>query len=269
MADTIHDSALISIDTLTFKYAHRRRFGAYLVVVTSDTLGRVTAHTTPLTYPVLHRPRGGRPAVIDFGFDGFPIYSSVGKVPDLVRFDVLLVRDRRSVRNAGELLEKIASSDALKAALVVAKVALVAASAGTAAIGAAVSSAMAPVLGLVGEIIAETEDKVIERFSGSKIFDAAVLAKDEISDTVLSPTGNLETVVDIMLFDSRREVEVIEELENVEVKLDRDDTSAGGATARGEVEPGRYDTSAGGAKVRGEAERGEVARRPAAFSVEL
>lgn len=222
MPETIHDSALISIDKITFRYTTRHRFSAYLVVVTSDTKGRIAVHETPLTYPVLHRPYKDRPAVIDFGFDGFPIYSSVGDVPELTRFDVFLVRDRRAARRAGEILKKVGESDALKAAVGIAKVALTAASGGTGAVIAAVASGIAPVVGLVGDIIADAQDVVVESYSGSKIFDATTLAKEALSETLVSATGNIETAVDIMLFDSRHDLDAIEELKHVDVKIGRE-----------------------------------------------
>lgn len=223
MPDHIHDSELISIDEISFRYATRRRFSAYLVVVTCDTNGQIVTYTTPQTYPVLHRPAAGKPAKLEFGFDGFPIHSSTTKVPDLVRYDVFMVRDRKAARKAGDILKEIGSSKALQAATKVAETALLAATGPAGPIVAAVAAAIGPVLELVGGILEKVEDKVIESCSGSKVFDAATLAKDELTETIVSSTGNIATKVDIMLFDSHKDIDDVDDLRGGVVVFGRED----------------------------------------------
>lgn len=204
MTSDRHDSVLISIDWISFRYFFRRNIRAYLLVITADTNGTVAVYESPEVYSILHRPIRDMPATIDFGFDGFVIYSSTGNVPDLVRFDVFVVKDRSKGRKVGALRKMLDDSSDLGAALDDAKKAVAAASGGQAA--TSVASAVTPVLDLVGGMVEKMDDKVIEAYSGSKIFDVSMVEREEdepkkqLGQSIVSPTGNIETKVDITLF---------------------------------------------------------------------
>ncbi len=245
MPNSSHDSAIVTLDKIKFRYATRRRFDAYLIVVSSDTLGRVNVYESPLTYPILHRPALNKPATLDFPGTGFIIHTSIGKVPDVVRYDVFLVRDRRTVRRAGEILQRLSDSPALQAVVNVAKVALTVATGGTGAVVAAVATAIGPVIKLIGELLEQTQDRVLEAYAGSQVFDHATLNKTELSETIVSSTGNIEAEIDIMLFDSHVDQEDLRDLARSVVKLGR----------RGGTEFGQIDE--------------EGTPRPASYMIEL
>ncbi len=207
MATQRYDSVLISIDWISFRYLFRRGFRAYILVVTADTNGTIGIYESPESYNVLHRPMRDKPATIDFGFDGFVIYSSAGAVPDLVRFDVFVVKEKsKGGRRAGAVREAVRSSADRQAKLDAAEAAL--ASAGSDGGRAAeVAAAVSPVLEMVGGVVETMSDEVIEAYSGSKIFDGPIVLRREaetsrqINQAVVSPTGNIETKVDITLFE--------------------------------------------------------------------
>ncbi|MEM7152865.1 MAG: hypothetical protein AAF799_08480 [Myxococcota bacterium] len=204
MTSDRHDSVLISIDWISFRYFFRRNFRAYLLVITADTNGNLEVYESPEIYSILHRPIRDKPATIDFGFDGFVIYSSTGNVPDLVRFDVFVVKDRSKGRKVGALRQMLRDSSDFESALATAKDAVGSSSNGAAA--SSVATAVTPVLDLVGGMVERMDDKVIEAYSGSKIFDVAMVrwSEDEprkrLDQSIVSPTGNIETKVDITLF---------------------------------------------------------------------
>lgn len=220
-----HDSAMISIDKIKLLYPTRRRFNAYVVVVTSDTNGTVDVYESPLNYPVLHRPASDRPATIDFAGTGFPVHVSVGNVPTLVRYDVFLVRDRKAVRRAGEILQTISNSDGLSSTIEVAKAALLAAAGGpTTLLMTAVAAAVAPVLKLIGEILESTPDRVLEACAGSQLFTPAFMQTAGTLEALQSPTNNIETTVEVTIFDSQRNEgdEELEELRSLIVEPTRE-----------------------------------------------
>ncbi|MEM7152866.1 MAG: hypothetical protein AAF799_08485 [Myxococcota bacterium] len=199
-----NDSVLISIDRIDFFYRLWRRFQAYFVVVSCDTNGTIYICESPQTYPLLHRPVRNKPGRIDFGFDGYPIYVSVGAVPSLVKYEVFVVRDRSRAREAGILLNEVGASGLLDSTIGNVKTALTAAgSAAGAAIGTAVEAAIGPVTQAVGATIASMGDKVVASCSGSKIFDARTMALSELTTKAESEGGNVITELDILLFDRR------------------------------------------------------------------
>lgn len=205
MTSPRYDSVLIGIDWISFRYFFRRQFRAYLVVVSADTNGTIGIYESPEVYSVLHRPMRDKPATIDFGFDGFVIYSSAGVVPDLVRFDVFVVKDKSEGRRVGALMEMIRGSQQLEATVASARSAMASASA-DGSVAASVATAVTPVLDLVGGLVENMDNEVIEAYSGSKIFDGPMVSKAEgelrkkIHQAVISPTGNIQTKVDITLF---------------------------------------------------------------------
>ena len=200
----VNDSVLISIDRIDFSYSFWRRFQAYFVVVSCDTNGKIYISESPQTYPLLHRPIRNKPGRIDFGFDGYPIYVSVGAVPSLVKYEVFVVRDRSRARETGVLLNEVGNSGLLDSTIGGVKSALTAAgSVAGAAIGGAVEAAIGPVTQIVGATIAGMGDKVVAACSGSKIFDARTLAQNELTATADSEGGNVTTELDILLFDRR------------------------------------------------------------------
>lgn len=207
MTDTTNDSVLLSIDRIDFSYATWRRFQAYFVVVSCDTNGKIYICESTKTFPILHRPLRGKPGRIDFGFDGYPIYVSVGAVPSMVKYEVFVVRDRSRARQAGMIINEVGSSGMVSSTIGDVKGALRAAGmlAGGAAgvISSAVGAAIEPVTQVVGAIVANVGDKVVASCSGSKIFDARTMAQSEISVTSESMGGKVATELDILLFDRR------------------------------------------------------------------
>jgi len=127
----------------------------------------------------------------------------------------------------------------------VAKVALTVATGGTGAVVAAVATAIGPVIKLIGELLEQTQDRVLEAYAGSQVFDHATLNKTELSETIVSSTGNIEAEIDIMLFDSHVDQEDLRDLARSVVKLGR----------RGGTEFGQIDE--------------EGTPRPASYMIEL
>ncbi len=199
-----NDSVLVSIDRIDFAYTTWRSFQAYFVVVACDTNGKIFISESPKSYPILHRPLRQKPGRIDFGFDGYPIYVSVGAVPSLVKYEVYVVHDRKRLRDAGLVINQVGTSGLITQTIGDIKGALTAAGGiAAAAIGGAVQAAIEPVTQVVGAVIANLGDKVLASCSGSKIFDAQTMAQHELSVTSESDGGKVVAELDLLLFDRR------------------------------------------------------------------
>ena len=88
--------------------------------------------------------------------------------------------------------------------------------------GIAAASALGlvlPVAQLVGDIISNKKDKVLQALSGSLFLDEERKAEDELSDTVIAPDNNMEVDVDALLFDAASDEDTTADTKQAETNL--------------------------------------------------
>jgi len=197
-----NDALLINVDQIRFGFPKKKKMKVYALGLAADNLGKIILTSPPAVTPILHRPKLGRPAVWDFGGDGYSIYQRVGGLDglDFIAAHLIVVRDRSNLRNTGDLLSKLSESDKVKEAAKKASEGLAAAAGGP--LGAALGVGLVqPVLAAVGDFLSNRPDKVISTLSGSIFLDADRKEQDELEDTIRSPDQNVELDVDALLFD--------------------------------------------------------------------
>ena len=190
-----NDAIILSLDTLKFRWTAARTMRAYLIGVAADNLGTVQVTEALTSTRIKHRPNLGRPFSWPLGFDGQIIYQRTGGLPDIVRYSLVVVRDRFAVRRAGEILSKIANNAEFKRIVAAAQ----GLAAGTAAAGVALG-VLAPIMNVIGTVLEDVNDRVLDTIDGGMHFDVQDKKKAEHSDTVRSSIADAE--FDFHLFDA-------------------------------------------------------------------
>ncbi|MGH1345839.1 MAG: hypothetical protein ACRBN8_30020 [Nannocystales bacterium] len=197
-----NDAITLSLDTLNFHWRAARTMKAYLIGISADNLGtlQVTEALTPTR--VKHRPNLGRPFSWPLGHDGFVFYQRTGGLPDIVKYSLIVVRDRRAARQAGEILKKIAADEDFKK-IIQSAATLASGPAGT---GATVAlGLLAPVMNIVGKSLKDAKDKVLDTIDGGIHLGPQAKRETEISDTVSSAIARAE--LDFHLFDAEQDTD--------------------------------------------------------------
>lgn len=172
-----NDGMILTADQIRFKFGSFRNFDAYLIGVSVDNLGSVQVHELPGAHQINHRPLVGKPATIDLGFSGGLLYSRTGPLPDVVAFSLVIVQDRGAARNAGKIIRAVNDDHG-------AEIAALQAAATANPIAGIVAAVLVPVVGIVGKVLENLQDRVIDTLQGAKAFSATDKKKEEFSDVV-------------------------------------------------------------------------------------
>lgn len=210
-----NDAILLTADQLKFSWPTFRRFRAYLIGVAADNKGTVQITEYPGKHQIIHRPLAGRHHVWDFGFDGYMVYNKTGGLPDIVAYSLLIVRDRGRARKAGEIITKLLDKheDELTALKALAK--------GNSA-AAITLGVLHPALKIVGSVLSNMNDKVLDTMQGAKALSAADKAKSEIGDTT---SGAICTAqFEFNLFDADEDEDTTTDITTVGHELAEDRT---------------------------------------------
>lgn len=213
-----NDAMLIGVNQIRFTYLRAKKMRVYAVGIAADNTGKVLVTEPPASAAIKHNPKRGRPAVWDFGGDGYPIYQKTGGLPDIVVAHLLVVRDRHGMRKAGEIVKAVATSSAAKSAIREASVALGNLSIGGFAAAGALGLLL-PVAELVGEIVREQKDKLLQTISGSLFLDEDRKQEDVLTDIIKSPDNNMEVEVDAFLFDAAADGDSEADTRSAETRL--------------------------------------------------
>jgi hypothetical protein len=190
-----NDAIILSLDTLKFRWTTARTMRAYLIGVAADNLGTLQVTEALTSTRIKHRPNIGRPFEWPLGFDGHILYQRTGGLPDIVRYSLVMVRDRFAARRAGQILQKIAADEQFKK--VVASAEALATAAGPAGVALGL---LAPVMSIIGNVLKDAKDSVLDTIDGGIHFDPQDKKREEISDTVRSAIA--EANFDFHLFDA-------------------------------------------------------------------
>lgn len=195
-----NDAMLLAVDMIRFTYPRRKRMRVYAVGIAADNKGKVMVTEPPSSAMVRHRPKLGKPAIWDFGGDGYSLYHRTGGLADIIVAHLLIVRDRSGTRQAGGIVREVSESDAAKSTIkkISSTIADVAVS------GMATASALGlvlPIVTLVGNLVGKKNDKILQTISGSLFLDEQRRQEDEFSQTIISPDNNIEVEADVFLFD--------------------------------------------------------------------
>src|SRR5690606_38902812 len=105
-----NDAMIIAVDRIRFLWPRAKKMTLYAVGIAGDNRGKVLVTEPPSLTTIKHVPRAARPAVWEFGGDGYPIYQRTGGLPDIVVAHLLIVRSRSRTRRAGEIVSAVAKS---------------------------------------------------------------------------------------------------------------------------------------------------------------
>ena len=216
-----NDAMLIAIDRIGFAFRHRRKMQLYAVGVAADNLGKVLVTEPPSPVTIRHNPRQGRPAVWDFGGDGYPIYQRTGGLPDIVAAHLLIVRDRSGVRRAGDVIRAVGGNDDARGVIDGVSAQLGTLGSG----GLAAASAMSlllPVARVIAHLVDGMRDRVIQTLSGSLYLDAERREHDDMSQAIVSPDRNIEVEADVFLFDGETDADSTADTARAETRLRAD-----------------------------------------------
>lgn len=191
-----YDAAVITVDDVVFSMRRRMNGYGYALAMAADNTGHIFISEFPERRKIRHRPRLGRKARWDFAFDGFSIYQKTGGLPDIVVFWLMIVKDRKAARKAGEVLTLIASDSDFEAVTKAASVALKGS-----AVGTLITEAVGPVLNLIGKHLKKVDDRLIDSIGGTVIVDSELRKAGEEEDTVKG-TG-FKADFEIALFDAQ------------------------------------------------------------------
>lgn len=214
-----NDAMILGIDEIRFTFPKAKKMRVYAVGITADNTGKVLVTEPPSSALIRHRPKIGRPAVWDFGGDGYMIYQKTGGLADIIAAHLLIVRDRSGTRRAGDIVKAVSESDAAAQAMKAASKALSGLGGGGMATAGAVGLIL-PIAGLVGDIISKKKDKVLQTISGSLFLDKDRKQLDELSEKIASPDGNMEILVDAFLFDAEIDEDSEADTRNAETRLE-------------------------------------------------
>jgi len=196
-----NDAMVLNVEKVTFHYNVFKKMRVYAVAISADNIGKVLLTEPPSSAVMHHRPRIGKPAVWDFGFDGYPIYQRTGGLAELVVFHLMIIRQKEAARRAGEIIKRVAGSEAVSGLVSSAKERLHTTGVGGLAAPVALG-ALLPIAELVGDILESTPDKVIQTISGSMFFDEQRKAESNFEDQVKSPDSNMTTDLEFSLYDA-------------------------------------------------------------------
>lgn len=213
-----NDAMLVTLDRIRFNWPRSKKMRVYAVGIAADNRGKVLVTEPPGTAQIRHLPRKGRPSQWDFAGDGYPIYQRTGGLPDIVVAHLLIVRDRRGARRAGEIIRAVLGDKQAQSAIGTASAALKKAGKGGLAAATALG-ALIPVAELVGRLISKKRDKILQTISGSMYLDADRKKQDSFSQTTRSPDNNMEVEVDVFLFDASADKDSIAETQRAESSL--------------------------------------------------
>jgi hypothetical protein len=213
-----NDAMLVAVDNIRFMYPRAKRMRVYAIGVAADNTGKVLVTEPPASVAIRHRPKQDRPAVWDFAGDGYPIYQKTGGLPDIIVAHLLVVRDRRGTRRAGDIIKAVGASSAAKSAIKEASMALASLSIGGVP-AASVVGLILPIAQLVGDIVSQQKDKVLQTISGSLFLDERRKQEDEFTDTITSPDNNMKVKVDAFLFDAVADADSEADTRSAETRL--------------------------------------------------
>ena len=216
-----NDAMILGIDEIRFTYPRAKKMRVYAVGIAADNTGKVLVTEPPSSALIRHRPKIGRPAVWDFGGDGYMIYQKTGGLADIIAAHLLIVRDRSASRRAGDIVKAVSHSDAARESIKLASQSLSGITVGGLATASALGVVL-PIAGLVGDIIKKKKDKVLQTISGSLFLDQERKQADELSETIGSPDGNMEIVVDAFLFDAGIDEDSVADTKGAETRLQAD-----------------------------------------------
>jgi hypothetical protein len=208
-----NDAILLGVDQIKFTWPTFHRFKAYLIGVAADNRGNIQISEYPGKHQVIHRPKLGRPHVWDFGFDGYMIYNKTGGLPDIVAYSLLIVRDRGPERRTGEAIARML--DQHQGTLTKLK----AAAAGSVP-GAIALNVLVPALQIVGDVLANMQDKVLDTMQGAKMFAHSERDEDEISDRVTGAICSAE--FQFNLFDATTNDDTFVDITSTQKDLEKD-----------------------------------------------
>ena len=129
-----NDAMLVTLDRIRFTWPRSKKMRVYTVGIAADNRGKILVTEPPSTAHVRHLPRKGRPSEWDFAGDGYPVYQRTGGLPDIIVAHLLIVRDRRGARKAGEIIRAVHSDKQARSAIGTASAALKKAGKGAAAL---------------------------------------------------------------------------------------------------------------------------------------
>lgn len=216
-----NNAMIVSVDRIRFLWRRSKKMRVYAVGIAADNKGKVIVTEPPGSASIRHMPKRDRPSEWDFFGDGYPIYQRTGGLADIIVAHLLIVRDRRRVRESGEIIQAISGDD--DALEVISDASSVLKKAGRGGLAAASAlGALVPVAELVGKLISRKKDKVIQTISGSMFLDAERKKEDSFSQTAVSPDNNMEVEVDVFLFDAGADKDSIAETEQAETQLEAD-----------------------------------------------
>lgn len=209
---TRNDAILLTVDQLHFKWPTFKRFRAYLVGVAADNLGNVQVTEYPGSHRIIHRPLKDRPHVWDMGHDGYMLYNTTGGLPDIVAYSLMLVRDRGTARNVGEIIGSVKQHHHDD----IAQLRAIASSLPVAAVGAQV---VGPAVNIVGGVLANLRDKVLDTVQGAKFFGPDEKAMSVIDDRV---SGSLcDATFEFNLFDAEQDEDTQADITASKKQLER------------------------------------------------
>ena len=216
-----NDAMIIAVDQIRFTYLKKKKMRVYAVGIAADNRGKILVTEPPASASIRHNPKAGRPAIWDFGGDGYPIYQRTGDLADIMAAHLLVVRDRGGARKAGDIVRAVSeNSDAQN---VIKKVGSNLGSLGAGGLAAASALGMVlPVANIVGKIISDKRDKVLQTLSGSLFLDKERREADEFSQTIKAPDGNMELEADVFLFDGVIDEDSAAETKDAETRLEAD-----------------------------------------------
>lgn len=216
-----NDAMIVAVDRIKFNWAKPKRMNVYAVGVAADNNGHVLVTEPPGSARIRHRPRAGRPAIWDFAGDGFPVYQATGGLPDILVAHLLVVRDRGGLRRVGEIVKAVSKSDAAKKTIGGVSKAMTGMSLGPLGWASALGLVM-PIAGLVGDLIQQKKDKVLQTISGCFYLDDERREASEFSQTIKAPDDSMEIDADVFLFDAVADEFSSADVENAELNLQAD-----------------------------------------------
>lgn len=213
-----NDAMLIAIDRIGFAFRHRRKMQLYAVGVAADNLGKVLVTEPPATVTIRHNPSQGRPAVWDFGGDGYPIYQRTGGLPDIVAAHLLIIRDRSGARRAGDVIRAVGDSEDARG--VIGEVSAQVGTLGKGGLAAASAmSLLLPIARVIAHVVDGMRDRVLQTLSGALYLDAERRRRDDMSQVVVSPDRNIEVEADVFLFDGEADADSTADTARAETRL--------------------------------------------------
>jgi hypothetical protein len=216
-----NNAMIVSVDRIRFTWPRSKKMRVYAVGIAADNRGKVVVTEPPGSASIRHLPSRNRPSEWDFFGDGYPIYQRTGGLPDIVAAHLLIVRDRRRVRDSGEVIEAIYRDERAQEVMSNTSAALKKTGKGGMAAATALG-ALLPVAELARKIVSGKRDKVLQTISGSMFLDAERKKQDSFSQTAASPDNNMEIEVDVFLFDASADKDSIAETEQAETQLKAD-----------------------------------------------